>query len=59
MSNSADGSRNMIRKVSFGFSTGTSSVALTKLFRDESLMVVCSTENRRRSICVNNHGQAI
>ena len=50
MSNSADGSRNMKRKVSFGFSTGTSSVALTKLFRGENLMVVCSRENRRRSI---------
>lgn len=34
MSNSANGSRNMKRKVSFGFSTETSSVALTKLFRD-------------------------
>lgn len=48
MSNSADGSRNMKRELSFGFSTQISSVALTKQFRDESLMVVCSRENRRR-----------
>lgn len=48
VSDSADGSRNMKRELSFGFSTQISLVALTKQCRDECLTVVCSRENRRR-----------